>query len=342
MIQARIFMKKTQTLLYAFILLPCVAFSQLLPSSVFRESLSSMNPAVVDIEYLQYKLKYNLALTYQEQWMNFSSDPVNDENQFTFTAFADVIPKKSNFIWGMNLNFDQAAALQVLNTTIRGALRVPILSKYHYISVGIGLGGSMSMMQFSKINSRNDVDPLLLNSTAILGYVPRASIGLYYYYYKDGNNSFFGGISMPNTVEQVFQVSSQDTSQTSRFTFSILQHLSAQGGYRIHMGRDFFDISGWVQKAVADANDSSFPMRWNVTAKYHFKDMFWIAGGSTISLRNQSALTNIQTTGSFGFDLPNQRKGVLMQFGCSFSVEMGMLGNYTDGSPEFFFRMAGF
>ena len=338
-------MKKV-LLIYLYIFLPGFALAQLLPNSLFRETLSSVNPAVVDIEFLQYKLKYNSTLTYQEQWMGFSDN--DNERQFTFTGFADVIPKKSNFIWGFNLNFDQASSYQVLNTSVRGALRVPLFSKYHYLSVGVGLGGSLAMIQFNKITTPDDFDPIVLlaQSNSVIGFQQRASLGLYYYYYKDGQDSYYVGLSLPNTVPQTFVVDSgesMDSTQTkTNFKFSILQHISAQGGYRFNMGRDYFDVSGWVKKAVPGVNSSNFPLQWNITAKYHFKDLFWLSGGSTVSLGNESALTNAQLTGSFGFDLPNQRKGLLMQFGCAYSYDLGLINeNNVHGTPEIFIRFAG-
>jgi type IX secretion system PorP/SprF family membrane protein len=335
-------MKKVLLVYIYLIFLPGFALAQLLPTSLFRETLSSVNPAVVDIEFLQYKLKYNSVLTYQEQWVGFSDN--SNDRQFTFTGFADVIPKKSNFIWGFNLNFDQAASYQVLNTSVRGALRVPLFSKYHYLSVGVGLGGSLAMIRFNKITAPDDFDPvvLLAQSNSLIGFKPRASLGLYYYYYKDGQNSYYGGLSLPNTVRQTFEVENLDTTQNNaNFKFQILQHISLQGGYRFNMGRDYFDISAWMKKAVSEANNTNFPFQWNVTAKYHFKDMFWLAGGTTVSLGNKSTLTHAQVSSSFGFDFPNQRRGLLMQFGCAYSYDLGLLNESTIGTPEIFMRFAG-
>jgi hypothetical protein len=335
------FMKKA-ILIYLYFLLPSFALAQLLPSSLFRETLSSVNPSVVDIEFLQYKLKYNSTFTYQEQWLGFSD--TEGERQFTFTGFADVIPKKSNFIWGFNMNFDQASSVQVLNTGMRGALRMPLFSKYHYLSVGIGLGSSLTMIQFTKLTTKNDADPLvfLANSNSRIGVRPRASIGLYYYYYKDGQDSYFMGLSLPNTVPQVFEVEDTTTTANLGFKFAIFQHVSAQGGYRFNMGRDFFDVSGWMKKAVSGESSFSFPIQWNLTAKYHFKELFWVAGATTMSMGNKSALKNTQLSTSFGFDLPNKRKGLLMQFGCAYSYELGLLSDTQFmGSPELFIRFAG-
>ena len=329
-------------LVYLYIFLPSFALAQLLPTSLFRETLSSVNPAVVDIEFLQYKLKYNSTLTYQEQWINFSQ--TDGDRQFTFTGFADVIPKKSNFLWGFNLNFDQASSYQVLNTSFRGALRVPLFSKYHYLSVGVGLGGSLAMIRFDKITATDDFDPvvLLAQSNSVIGFKPRASVGLYYYYYKDGEDSFYAGLSLPNTVPQTFEVTDPDIIEdTTNFNFLILQHISIQGGYRFNMGRDYFDISSWVKKAVPGSNSSNFPLQFNVTAKYHFKDIFWLAGATTVSLGNQSALNNTQVSASFGFDLPNKRRGLLMQFGCAYSHDLGLIGDVSFGTPEIFVRFAG-
>lgn len=330
-------------LIYLYIFLPGFALAQLLPTSLFRETLSSVNPAVVDMEFLQYKLKYNSTLTYQEQWVGFSNN--SDERQFTFTGFADVIPKKSNFLWGFNLNFDQASSYQVLNTSIRGALRVPLFSKYHYLSVGIGLGGSLAMIQFNKITTPDDFDPvvLLAQSNSVIGFKQRASIGLYYYYYKDGQDSYYFGLSLPNTVPQTFTVDNPDTTkENSSFKFSILQHISVQGGYRFNMGRDYFDVSAWIKKAVPGDDRSNFPFQWNITAKYHFKDIFWLAGGTTVSLKNESAMTNTQLMSSFGFDMPNQQRGLLMQFGCGYSYDLGLINeNSVHGTPEIFVRFAG-
>ncbi len=329
-------------LVYLYIFLPSFALAQLLPTSLFRETLSSVNPAVVDIEFLQYKLKYNSTLTYQEQWIGFSD--IDNDRQFTFTGFADVIPKKSNFLWGFNLNFDQASSYQVLNTSFRGALRVPLFSKYHYLSVGVGLGGSLAMIRFDKITADDDFDPvvLLAQANSVIGFKPRASVGLYYYYYKDGEDSYYLGLSLPNTVPQTFIVKNLDSTQVnSDFKFSILQHISVQGGYRFNMGRDYFDVSAWVKKAVTDPSSSNFPFQWSITTKYHFKDIFWLAGATTVSLGNENILTNTQLSGSFGFDLPNQRRGLLMQFGCAYSHDLGLIGEGSYGTPEIFVRFAG-
>lgn len=333
-------MKKILFLILCAVL-PSIVFSQLLPFSVFRENLSTTNPAVIDLEYLQYKLKSNGALTYQDQWLGFDEN----EKQFTFSGFVDLMPRKSNFIWGLNMNYDQAAAFQTFSSSMRGALKVPVFSKYHYFSVGIDLGGVFTFLRLNKVNVSSDVDPLLQGDGNLRRFSPKAGVGVYYYYYKDGQNSYFAGLSLPNVVplDFVFDKSLNNTSTVnSSFSYSILQHISLQGGYRFNLGRDYFDVSGWMKKAVTGNNVAEFPTRWNVTAKYHFKSIFWVAGGATVSLKNKSALSSKLVTGSFGFDIPSQRKGLLMQFGVSYSLDMGVLASVTNGTPELYFRMARF
>jgi type IX secretion system PorP/SprF family membrane protein len=344
--KALLSMKKI-ILVYLYIFLPVMGFSQLIATSFFRENLAAINPAIIDLEYLQYKLKNNIGVTYQDQWLGFSDD---NERQFTFSGFADIIPKKSNFIWGVNVAYDQAAAFQFVQTSVRGAVRIPLFSKYHNLSVGINLGVGMNILKLRKITTADDIDPLLniSDNTNLLGAYPKAGMGLYYYYYKDGRNSFFVGVSLPNIVPMSFSYQNEntDTSITSQgylFGYTILQHFSLQGGYRYHLGRDnYLDVSGWFKKAISNRENTNFPVQWNIFMKYHLKNIFWIGAGASVSLGTENALTHRGILAAFGVDWSSSSRGMLVQFGCTYYTDLGMLQNYSSGTPEIFVRIGRF
>ena len=327
--------------------MPLTAISQLMATSLFRENLSAINPAIIDIEYLQYKLKNNSGATYQDQWLGFSDD---NERQFTFSGFSDIIPRKSNFIWGYNLAYDQAAAFQFVQTSVRGAVRMPLMSKYHNLSIGINLGVGMNILKLRKVTTANDIDPLLdiSDNTNLLGAYPKAGMGIYYYYYKDGKNAFFAGASLPNAVPMSFSYRNKnaDSLTVARgylFGYTILQHFSLQGGYRYHLGRDnYLDVSGWFKKAISETENTNFPVQWNIFVKYHLKNIFWVGGGASVSLGNESALTHRGILGAFGVDWSSSSRGTIVQFGCTYYRDLGMLQNYSSGTPELFIRFGRF
>lgn len=336
-------MKRT-LLLFTYLVLPSLAFSQLISNSFFRENLSAINPAVIDLEYLQYKLKTNSGVTYLDQWVGFSDD---NERQFTASAFADIIPRKSNFIWGVNITYDQAAAFQFTQAGIRGAVRMPLFSKYHNLSVGVQLGIGLNALRVSKVSTANDLDPLLsiTENSNLLGLYPRAGMGLYYYYYRDGQNSYFAGVSLPNAIPMNFAYrnASSDTSSTRYlFGYTVLQHASVQGGYRLYLGRSYMDFSGWVKKAITEIDNANFPMQWSFFVKYHLQNIFWVGGGASVSMGNASASTNRGIMAAFGVDWSSRSRGMLVQFGCTYYRDLGMLQSYSSGSPEIFVRIGRF
>lgn len=321
-----------------------IANAQLINTSFFKENLATVNPAVFDMEYLQYKLKNSAGGSFQEQWVGFSDD---GEHQFTFNGFADVIPRKTNFIWGVNFTYDQAAAFQLVQFGIRGAVRMPIGTKYHNLSVGVNLGAGMNFLRVNKVTTVNDIDPLLSisDNRNLIGFYPKAGVGLYYYYYRDGRNSYFFGASLPNAIPMNFSYENNTIDTLANqylFGYAILQHVSFQAGYRMYFGRDFIDISGWMKRAITEIDNASFPTQWNIFVKYHLNNIFWVGGGVVSSLKNESAMAQQGVLGAFGIDLPMASNGMLLQFGVSYYTDMGELQIHSNGTPELFVRVSRF
>jgi type IX secretion system PorP/SprF family membrane protein len=318
------------------------ALAQLLQTSNFRENLSMINPAAIDIEYLKYKVKYNLGARHQHQFVGFQD---GNEQQFSSSLYADFIPKKSAFLWGGSFQYDQISALQYIDFKMRGAVSLELASKRDFLSVGISLGAGLLNTRFGKINLEDAFDPTIMQFSdgVSTNLYPNAGVGLYYYHYAPRGNIYYFGASLPNAVPNTITFG-----DTTTLSITTLQHFSLQAGFRTQLRTSsYFEINTWMKRAISNENRTDFPSLWNVFAKYHFKDVIWVGSGGSFSLpQKEKQVQNIAGTYSgiiaFGVDLSYLKTRTLIQLGLTYHQQFGRFRRDGMSSPEIFIRVSKF
>ncbi len=173
------------------------------------------------------------------------------------------------------------------------------------VSLGINAGLLQFMIDASKINLRDQDDPIISNGVQS-ELVPDAGFGLYVYHKK-----YYFGFSAP----QLLNTNVDLATSGEKTEGSLPSHFFATGGYKFQVTDDFI-----VEPITFLKYISPVPIQFEGTLKITYKEKFWISG----TYRDKDALT-----ASVGFFMGNS---FTVAYAHDFTTTN--LKNYSDGTHE--------
>lgn len=257
------------------------------------------NTIVFNSAYTGSRENPNFFLLYRKQWVGI-----------------DGAPETQNFSFHSPLrNRNMGLGLVMVNDRLGPSKDINVNANYSYslflnqdlkISLGLSIGFQSFDTDWSRGNFNNQLDPVFQENISL--FKPTLGFGSYLH-----NDDWYLGVSVANILRTQYFDDIQSSVATKKAQIYII------GGYVFYLSSDLKFKPATLTKIIVGS-----PVSIDLSANFLYKEqfIFGIAG----SLDNSaSLLTGYQIT-------PN------LMMGYSFDYNTNNLGNYNNGSHEFFIR----
>lgn len=237
----------------------------------YREYSSSINPAAVSSNYLNFGQQGVVGLSHRSQWIDMANAPRTTVLHGSY--FVDDL-SGINWILGGHLMNDQVGPTGFTSLNARVAGVISGDPAYGGISIGLNAGVKQFRIDAGELRARDRDDITLMNNPTQMS--PEVGIGIFAYksFGRGDEDFFYGGVSVPQIP--ISQYSFTDDEGRELGIQQALHAYAQFGLIKTFFDDSFIEPSVWVKYA------QNTDVHLDANIRYQFAGGLWIGtGGST-------------------------------------------------------------